>query len=90
MPSVYESLSYYGRYTLTRLLLTSIVVALLPLPPYVYLGTGGDSSFAIIAPLVLLIASGLVCVAWGLLVILMWPIGVISSLLSGRCVYLVI
>ncbi|KAH0587945.1 hypothetical protein H2248_006694 [Termitomyces sp. 'cryptogamus'] len=84
MPSVGDSLSHYGRHTLTRLLFVSLVVALLPLPTCVYLGTGGDLYFAVIAPLVLLIASGLVCVIWGLLVVLMWPIGTISSLIFGR------
>ncbi|KAG6845440.1 hypothetical protein H0H87_009348 [Tephrocybe sp. NHM501043] len=68
MPSVGDSLKYYSRHTLKRLLLASFVVALLPLPVKLYLGTGGDVHFAVIAPLLLLIASGLVCVVWGVLI----------------------
>ncbi|KAG6910148.1 hypothetical protein DXG01_012907 [Tephrocybe rancida] len=60
MPSVGESLKYYGRYTFKRLLSVSLVVALLPLPVSIYVGTGGNFFFAAIAPLLLLIASGLV------------------------------
>ncbi|KAG6841827.1 hypothetical protein C0991_006234 [Blastosporella zonata] len=84
MPSVGDSLKQYGRHTFKRLLLASFVVAVLPLPVSLYLGTGGDIHFAAIAPLLLLIASGLVCVVWFVLVCLMWPIGTVSSLIYGR------
>ncbi|KAG6813426.1 hypothetical protein H0H92_011123 [Tricholoma furcatifolium] len=81
MPSVGESLSYYGRHTLKPLLLASFAVALLPLPVSLYTGTVGNPYFAAIAPLLLLIASGLVCVIWGVLILLVWPIGAITSMI---------
>ena len=42
--------------------------------------------FAPIAPLLLLIASGLVFVSWWVLAILMWPLGKLGILFLGRFV----
>jgi len=80
MPSVQDSLSNYSRYTFQKLFVVSFVVALLPLPVTYYTGTGGELFFAPIAPLLLLTASGLVCVSWWLLAFLMWPIGTFGSI----------
>ena len=74
MPSVSESLYRFTRGTLPRLLITTFVISLLPLPKDYVLGNGGEVFFALHAPFVLLIATGLVVVSWWILRILMWPI----------------
>lgn len=81
---VSTSLSTYGRRTLPKLLLGSFVVAMLPLPSQIYLGTGGGLTLAPIAPLLVLIASGLVGIVWWILLIFMWPIAKISNAAFGR------
>ncbi|KIK67657.1 hypothetical protein GYMLUDRAFT_215793 [Collybiopsis luxurians FD-317 M1] len=84
VPPVDRSLRDFGQRKLPRLLLASFVVSLFPLPEQFFLGTGGDWLLALIAPLLLMIASGLVCVSWALLVLLMWPIGKISHMFSAK------
>ena len=74
MPSVSESLFGFTRGTLPRLLVATFVISLLPLPKDYVLGNGGEVFFALHAPFVLLIATGLVVVSWWILRILMWPI----------------
>ncbi|KAH9019092.1 PGAP1-like protein-domain-containing protein [Lactarius hengduanensis] len=74
MPSVSESLSVFTRATLPRLLGATLAISLLPLPRDYVLGNGGEIVFAPLAPLVLLIATGLVTVSWWVLCITMWPI----------------
>ncbi|KAF5388432.1 hypothetical protein D9615_000673 [Tricholomella constricta] len=80
MPSVKDSLSYYGQHTFRKLLLASFVVAFIALPVDYYIGTRGGPLFAPLAPLLLLVASGLVYVSWWVLMCLMWPIGALGSL----------
>lgn len=83
MPCVQDSLSRFNRGALRKLLLAASVVSLLPLPENYYLGTKGEPLFSPIAPLLLLIASGLVCVSWWVLVILMWPVRKLGMLVFG-------
>jgi len=87
MPSVQQSLSHFGRKMLFRLLFGSLVVSFIPLPEKYYLGNRGEPFFAPIAPLLLLLASGLVCISWWVLVVLMWPLGKFGRLVFGRSVF---
>ncbi|KAJ3826754.1 PGAP1-like protein-domain-containing protein [Lentinula raphanica] len=84
VPCVRNSLVKFARLRLPKLLLSSYLLALLPLPESLFMGLRGEWLYAPIAPLLLMIASGLVCLSWWLLVALMWPIGKISHLFSAR------
>ena len=86
MPSVGQSLFIYSRRTLGKLLLTSVLIALLPIPADYYLGTGGEILFAPIAPVLVLIASGLVFVSWGLLKCLVWLLAMLKRFIPRRLV----
>ncbi|KAF5393191.1 hypothetical protein D9757_001207 [Collybiopsis confluens] len=84
VPPVTRSLREFGQRRLPRLLLASLLIALLPLSEQFFLGNGGNWIYAPMAPLLLLIASGLVCASWGLLLLLMWPVGKIGNIFSAR------
>jgi hypothetical protein len=86
MPAVHQSLSTYSRKPLKKLVLVSFLISFLPLPVDYYLGNEGEMTFAPIAPLLLLIASGLVVVSWWVLAILMWPLGKVGIMFLGRFV----
>ncbi|KAG5639694.1 hypothetical protein H0H81_005877 [Sphagnurus paluster] len=60
MPSVADSLTYYAQHTFKKFVLTSFLVAFIPLPTNYYMGTSGEPLFAPIAPLLTTVASGLV------------------------------
>ncbi|KAH9047006.1 PGAP1-like protein-domain-containing protein [Lactarius deliciosus] len=83
-PSVSDSLSVFTRVTLPRLLGATFAISLLPLPRDYALGNGGEIVFAPLAPLVLLIATGLVTVSWWVLCITMWPIRKAGRVLARR------
>ncbi|KAF9450963.1 GPI-inositol-deacylase [Macrolepiota fuliginosa MF-IS2] len=72
MPSIAQSTQYYGRILLRFMLPASLLASFLPWPTGFYLGLGGSGLFAPLAPLILLIASGLVIVSWWNLVVLIW------------------
>jgi glycosylphosphatidylinositol deacylase len=72
MCSVSESFDTFTRTTLPRLLAAAGVISLLPLPRDYVLGNAGEAIFALHAPLVLLVATGLVSVSWYALCIVMW------------------
>ncbi|KAI0031040.1 PGAP1-like protein-domain-containing protein [Vararia minispora EC-137] len=57
----------------------SLVLALLPLPPHAYLSTGTLPFLAPLAPLLLVLATGLVCVSWGMLSLFITLIGRIAA-----------
>ena len=80
MCSVSESLDTFTRTTLPRLLGAAVVISLLPLPRDYVLGNAGEAIFALHAPLVLLIATGLVSMSWCALCIAIWPLH------KARCV----
>ena len=86
MPTVGQSLELYGHYFFRYLHPCSLVLAFVPLPPSLYVGNRGAPSLVAIAPLILLVASGLVCVLWWILSILLMITGKASSFFSGRCV----
>lgn len=85
-PTVKQSLTTYSQTTFPKLLFASLLIAALPIPAEYYLGTNGEILFAPIAPILLLIASGLVCISWWILVALMWPIGKLGALIFRRSI----
>lgn len=86
MPSVQESLARYCRLLFRYFLPASLTFWIIPLSETLYLGSYGNMLLAPIAPLILFIASGLVCVSWWILVGLLSVIGRASSFLFGRSV----
>lgn len=83
MPSIQESLARYSRFLFRYFLPGSLVFSVMPLSEMFYLGNNGNLLLAPIAPLILLIASGLVCVSWWILAGLLSVIGQASSFLIG-------
>ncbi|EIN10779.1 PGAP1-domain-containing protein [Punctularia strigosozonata HHB-11173 SS5] len=79
VPSLAASLSSFAQRPLPALLLASLLLAHLPLPASLYIGTGGEIFFTPIAPLLLATASGLVCLSYALLIILMLPLRLLSK-----------
>lgn len=88
MPSVEQSLRDYTRFMFRYLLPGSLAFSILPLPRSLYMGNGGVFLLAPITPLILLTASGLVCVVWWILLLLLMMIGTSSALIFGRSVTL--
>jgi len=88
MPSVEQSLINYARFMFHYLLPGSLAFSILPLPQSLYMGNGGVFLLAPITPLILLIASGLVCVVWWILLLLLTVIGISSVHFFGRSVTL--
>lgn len=64
VPSVGASLGWIARRWLVRMLGLSIVLSLVPLPAGMWLGNVGEPVLAGLAPLLLLVVFGLVCVSW--------------------------
>jgi glycosylphosphatidylinositol deacylase len=87
MPSVQESFACYCRLLFRYFLPASLLFSVIPLSEALYLGNNGNVLFAPIAPFILLIASGLVCVSWWILAGLLSMIGRASSFLFGRSVF---
>jgi glycosylphosphatidylinositol deacylase len=69
---------------LPKLLLASFVISFVPFPDDYYLGNTGEPLFAPLAPILLLLSTGLVCTSWWVLCVLMWPIGRFGDALFGR------
>jgi hypothetical protein len=86
MPTVGQSLSQYNYHLLRYFLPASLIISVLPLPEWVYTGNKGLLFLAPIAPIILLIASGLVCVVWWILFSLLAVIGKLSTFIYGRSV----
>ncbi|KAF8213968.1 PGAP1-like protein-domain-containing protein [Mycena galopus ATCC 62051] len=84
VPSVEQSLVLFTRKPLRRLLLCSVVLSVVPLPETFYLGNRGEPLFSAIAPLLLLISTGFVCVSWWVLQVLIWPLGKLGRIGSRR------
>ncbi|KAJ7724850.1 PGAP1-like protein-domain-containing protein [Mycena metata] len=78
LPSVEESLALFTGKPLRRLLFFSVLLSAVPLPERFYLGNRGEWLFCAIAPLLLLVATGFVCVSWWVLQALIWPLGKIG------------
>ncbi|KAA1475868.1 PGAP1-domain-containing protein [Dentipellis sp. KUC8613] len=73
MPGVSQSLELFVKKALPTALAVSFGIALLPLPAEYLLGNSGEAVLAPLAPVLLLVATGLVCVSWFILLALMWP-----------------
>jgi hypothetical protein len=84
MPTVHQSISRFSLKTLPKLLVGSFVVSYVPLPESYYLGNGGDCLFALAAPVLMLLATGLVFIIWWVLLVLMWPLGKFGALYGDR------
>jgi hypothetical protein len=82
VPRVSETLSLFIQGTLPRLLGVSFVVSLLPLPQDYVLGNRGEVFFVFLAPLILLLATGLVIVSWWAICIIKFPIRTLGRGLS--------
>ena len=66
--------------------MVSLLLSFVPLPEIYYLGNVGNPFFAVIAPILLLITSGLVLLSWWILVIVMWITGKLGNAIFTRCV----
>lgn len=86
VPTVEQSLAQFTGAPLRRMLLCSIVLSLVPLPENYFLGNKGEPLFSAIAPFLLLISTGFVCVSWWLLQALIWPLGKLGRAGSRRSV----
>jgi glycosylphosphatidylinositol deacylase len=82
IPSVGTSLSVFARKRAGPLMIGALVFSLLPLPPSYGLGTSGTATFAPLAPLVILTATGLVIIIWWILRALILLYGGITAVLS--------
>ncbi|KDQ64460.1 hypothetical protein JAAARDRAFT_116582 [Jaapia argillacea MUCL 33604] len=73
-PDIRTALRGFIIHTLPSLLLLSFTISFIPLPTRYYLGNKGEPLFAPIAPLVLLISSGLVCTTSFVLEAILWVV----------------
>ncbi|OBZ70020.1 GPI inositol-deacylase [Grifola frondosa] len=82
LPDVRSSLDRFARCVLPWALLASYVFSLVPLPAGFWLGNRGEPIFAPIAPLLLLIVTGLVFVSWWTLSLMLWPLSRILGMIG--------
>lgn len=78
MPSVARSTLRYEKLLLRFMLPVSLLCSFLPWPTEFYLGLGDPGLFVLLAPLILVISSGLVVASWWILRALLWvstPLG---------------
>ncbi|KAF8437202.1 PGAP1-like protein-domain-containing protein [Boletus edulis BED1] len=73
---VHESLDMFVRHRMAALMAVAGSITLLPLGPNYYLGIGDELGVlrAVLAALLVGVATGMVCVTWWLLVAFMWPL----------------
>lgn len=83
MPNVKELLGHFVRWRLPLLVLATLLVSLVPLPENMWLGTAGEPLLAPLAPLLLLISTGLVVVFWWVVMALMWPLSHLHKLIPS-------
>jgi hypothetical protein len=86
LPSVSTSLQRYGNWLARRLLVASFLFSFVPLPKGYYLGNAGEPLFAVIAPLILVISSGLVIGVWWILCVLIFVTSKVNGVFFRRCV----
>ena len=80
MPGVAASLEAFARVRVRWLLGAALVFSFVPLPEGWYLGNAGEPVFAPLAPVLLLLSTGLVGMSWYALRALMWPLGKLRRL----------
>lgn len=83
MPHVTASLSTFIRIRLSWMLLGSFGLSFVPFQPVAWLGNNGEPLLSPLAPLILLIAAGLISVSWWLLTLLMWPLKLLHARLNS-------
>ncbi|KAH8113449.1 PGAP1-domain-containing protein [Phellopilus nigrolimitatus] len=81
MSTPFQSLRYLCQ-LLPRAMILFFIISLLPLPSWLWLGNSGEPIFAPIAPLILLLSSGLVILSWNLLVLCSATYGRLVSIIS--------
>ena len=84
MPTVGQSLDIYGGYMLRYLIPASVIFSVIPILEWAFTGNRGIAFFIPIAPLILLTASGLVCVVWWILLLLLKITGKLNNFVSSR------
>lgn len=80
VPRVIDSLAKFLRARLPYLLGASYFISLIPLPAHLWLGNRGEPLLAPLAPLMLLVATGLVSVSWWLVLLLKLPLHYVSRI----------
>lgn len=86
IPPVSVSLNRYSNLLIRRLLPASFIFSVVPLPKSYYLGNAGEPVFAVVAPLILTISSGLVISTWWFLCVLLAIVGKSTRIFSRRSV----
>jgi hypothetical protein len=84
MQSPDEALYNFCLRTLPKLSLFFVVLGLLPLPINYFMGNGGDPVFALVAPVLITMSTGLVCISWWILETIAWPMGLVVRILPAR------
>ncbi|CAL1700352.1 unnamed protein product [Somion occarium] len=72
IPSVEATLYRFVKKRLAWFIIAAILISLIPLPVGVWFGNAGEPMFVLIAPFLMAIVTGLVCVSWWILMISMW------------------
>lgn len=75
---------------LRYLLPASVISSVIPILEWAFTGNRGVVFFSPIAPLILLTASGLVCVVWWILFLLLKITGKLNNLVSTRSALMII
>ena len=75
IPSVDETISTFCGLPMVYMAAASLVVALCPLPRWMYLGNEGEPLLAIVAPVMVCVCTGLVAVSWWVLSVVIWVMG---------------
>lgn len=72
LPPVGASLGNMINSQLPWIGVATFLVSFLPIPPSTWLGNSGEPLFSLLAPFIILIDAGLVCVSWVILKICLW------------------
>ncbi|OCH95908.1 PGAP1-domain-containing protein [Obba rivulosa] len=84
VPSVHASLQRFVSHILPRLVPILFALSVIPLPVGFYVGNGGALLLSPVAPLLVLVASGLVVLSWGVLALSIWLAGLPMKLFGAR------
>ena len=85
LPTLGQALSTFIKSLLPRLILISFLTAVLPLPTSTYLGTHGEPLLSFLAPILVLLSTGLVIITFWLLTLLTYLTAAVTSTI-GRVV----
>jgi len=84
MPSLNQTVRCYSQLLWRFILPIYLFASFLPWPTELYLGLGVAGPFAPLAPLILLIASGLVIATWWVLKGLEWTLRPVAKIFAVR------